>query len=255
MKAYIYPYKLGSASAKALAAALDTIRIRSDGKFKPDAGKLVVNWGNSSKPQWNANKSPWLNYPHCVDIATNKSETFGAFSQAQVPCVDWTISQKQATKWVEEGSMVLCRTSLGGHSGKGIVIAKQVAEIVPAPLYTKYKKKAQEFRVHVFQDKVIDVQEKRRENGAKEKENYNQYIRSHQNGWVFCREGIEEPPQLRSVAFAAINALGLDFGGVDIIYNKAENQCYALEVNTAPGIEGQTISSYQQAIENYVQNH
>ena len=47
---------------------------------------------------------------------------------------------------------------------------------------------------------------------------------------------------------AAIKALGLDFGAVDIIYNEAEDQHYVLEVNTAPGLEGTTLQKYTEAI-------
>jgi D-alanine-D-alanine ligase-like ATP-grasp enzyme len=36
----------------------------------------------------------------------------------------------------------------------------------------------------------------------------------------------------------------LDFGAVDIIYNAKRNECYVLEVNTAPGLEGTTVEKY-----------
>jgi len=49
------------------------------------------------------------------------------------------------------------------------------------------------------------------------------------------------------VALAAVSALGLDFGAVDIIYNEHENQYYVLEVNTAPGLEGTTVEKYAEA--------
>ena len=46
----------------------------------------------------------------------------------------------------------------------------------------------------------------------------------------------------------AIKVLGLDFGAVDIIYNKQEDKWYVLEVNTAPGIYGTTLDKYVNAI-------
>ena len=48
-------------------------------------------------------------------------------------------------------------------------------------------------------------------------------------------------------------ALNLSFGAVDIIYNGLDNAYYALEVNTAPGIEGETMFSYVCAILNYME--
>jgi D-alanine-D-alanine ligase-like ATP-grasp enzyme len=61
---------------------------------------------------------------------------------------------------------------------------------------------------------------------------------------VFCREQVEWTEPLVTEAQKAVNALGLDFGAVDIIYNGHEDKYYVLEVNTAPGMEGETMFSY-----------
>jgi D-alanine-D-alanine ligase-like ATP-grasp enzyme len=37
---------------------------------------------------------------------------------------------------------------------------------------------------------------------------------------------------------------GLDFGAVDVIWNAQKEKPYVLEINTAPGLEGQTIADY-----------
>jgi D-alanine-D-alanine ligase-like ATP-grasp enzyme len=44
----------------------------------------------------------------------------------------------------------------------------------------------------------------------------------------------------------------LDFGAIDIIYNESRDQAYVLEVNTAPGLTGQTIQSYADAFRHLV---
>jgi D-alanine-D-alanine ligase-like ATP-grasp enzyme len=41
----------------------------------------------------------------------------------------------------------------------------------------------------------------------------------------------------------------LDFGAVDVIYNRAQDKAYVLEVNTAPGLEGSTLDNYVEAIQ------
>lgn len=145
------------------------------------------------------------------------------------------------------GEIVFARTNLSGHSGAGIVIAENPNQLVAAPLYVKYVKKLQEFRVHVAFGRVIDVQEKRRSSAATD---INSRIRSHDNGWVFCRDNIRQPTGLGEIAVQAAAAVGLDFGAVDIIYNQRQNQLYVLEINTAPGLEGQTVLSYGNAIWN-----
>jgi glutathione synthase/RimK-type ligase-like ATP-grasp enzyme len=45
----------------------------------------------------------------------------------------------------------------------------------------------------------------------------------------------------------AVAALGLDFGGVDVIWNERRQMAYVLEVNTACGLEGQTVNDYAEA--------
>ena len=249
MKPIIYPYKIWSKSARALARKLNTICIREKGKYKPRNDHRVINWGNPRQPKWPAAVVHWLNAPYPeLQRAQNKLDTFRVLKEHKISTPEWTTDRKEAEKWIENEFVVVCRTFLRGSAGSGIVLSTVKTELVNAPLYVQYKKKKKEFRVHVFRKQVIDVQQKRRANGAAEEENYNQYIRSHANGWIYAREDIVEPKELRSLAIGTVTALGLDFGGVDIIYNEKENKCFVLEVNTAPGLEGTTLDIYANAI-------
>jgi glutathione synthase/RimK-type ligase-like ATP-grasp enzyme len=175
-----------------------------------------------------------------VGLASNKIRTFSTWANAGVSCPEWTTDPNVAHTWYDDGNTVFARTRLQGHSGDGIIILDGSNDFVMAPLYTKYIKKKKEFRVHVFNKKVIDIQEKRRSMGS----DAGFLIRNHANGFVFCRDDIVEPSDLRDVAIQAVTSLGLDFGAADIIYNEHYNKCYALEVNTAPGLEGTTLQSY-----------
>lgn len=146
------------------------------------------------------------------------------------------------------GKEVLARTILTGHSGAGIKFLEPAAKIV-APLYVQYKKKRHEYRVHFFKNKdgsyqVIDVTQKKKRKGT---ENLDTKIRNHKNGWVYAREDIVEPQDLRQQALLTANAVGLDFGAVDLIWNEKENKSYVLEVNSAPGLTGTTLEQYCQA--------
>ena len=162
--------------------------------------------------------------------------------------------------WVSSGNIVFARSALRGRAGSGIIVAgpdvdwdndKQSA-FLNCPLFVKYKKKRKEFRVHVFNGKVIDVQEKRRVSVERRSEDPDPYIRSHLRGWVFCRDNVVEPDSLRSTALNAVAAFdGLDFGGVDVIWNESEDKCYVLEINSAPGLEGTTLKNYAAQIKTY----
>ena len=79
-------------------------------------------------------------------------------------------------------------------------------------------------------------------------------IRNHKNGWVYAREGITIPDDLEQQAFNTMQALGLKFGAVDLIWNEHENKSYVLEVNTAPGLVGTTLSKYVDAFVKDINN-
>lgn len=186
-----------------------------------------------------------VNTVQAVRLAGNKLLTFQALKDKDgISIPEFTVDIDVARGWTRDGIGCVCRTVLSGHSGNGIVLAHNETEVVRAPLYVKYIKKQDEYRVHVAFGEVIDVQHKRKRAGF---EGRNAQIRNHQTGWVYCREDIQEPNGLRELAVATTSALGLDFGAVDIIYNAKQNKCYCLEVNTAPGIEGTTVTKYTEA--------
>jgi D-alanine-D-alanine ligase-like ATP-grasp enzyme len=144
---------------------------------------------------------------------------------------------------------VVCRTKLNGHSGEGIVIANTVEELVNAPLYTQYIKKTQEYRVHVMHNEVFFVQRKARKMEVPDEE-VNWQVRNLAGGFIYANQNIEIDEEAKQQSIAAINALGLDFGAVDIIYG-TDHQYYVLEVNTACGLAGTTLDKYVEQFKLY----
>jgi glutathione synthase/RimK-type ligase-like ATP-grasp enzyme len=215
--------------------------------YKPKQSHVIVNWGSSKVPVWDDGQIEIINRPESVEIAKDKINSFIMLSAHGVSIPEYTLSPEEAKQWVSEGKTVLARTKIDGHSGEGMVVIQSEDDFVSAPLYTAYKKKRNEYRVHVFKGEVIDVAEKRRE-AARDRNDFENLIRSHKNGWVFCREDINITDELKQIAIDAVNALTLDFGAVDIIYNAKDNKYYVLEVNTAPALAGTTLDSYVTAI-------
>jgi glutathione synthase/RimK-type ligase-like ATP-grasp enzyme len=201
---------------------------------------LVINWGGGGVDGLNSRAEVAI----CKDVCLN------TLQNNCVPCPDFTTSLESAQEWVREGSSVVCRTLTRGSGGQGIIIANSVEELVSAPLYTRYIKKREEYRVHVFAGEVIDVQRKAR-NSSVSDDSVNWQVRTHDNGFVFVRQDVELPAAARDMAIQALAATGLTFGAVDLIFNEHHNQYYVLEINTAPGLEGQTITSYADAIQRY----
>lgn len=239
MKFRVYPYKQGSAGAKALAVALDGKVLKLEGsKWKPKAGDVVINWGSGKVPQFGPAKV--LN-PNTND-ASCKLASFKRMKENDVRVPDFTEARDEAEAM---RFPVVCRTKLRGHSGDGIVIANNKEELVNAPLYTQYVKKKDEYRVHVLGQQAFFIQRKARK---LDNENPNWQIRNLAGGFVFVEvEEKDVPRDVIDQALAAVRALGLDFGGVDIMWNENEGKAYVLEINTACGLEERTADRYKQA--------
>lgn len=247
----VYPYKQGSAGAKALAVALGGKVLKHVGsKYRPKAGDVVVNWGAGAPPVL----APATTLNRDVRVAQCKLATFKTLKAAGVRIPQFK-DNKQS--FLEEGwdeghaYPVVCRTKLRGHSGDGIVIANDADELVEAPLYTKYIKKKDEYRVHVFCDEVFFIQRKARK---LDNEQPNWMVRNLAGGFVFveCPQH-EVPDDVSHQARDAIAALGLDFGGVDVIWNEKEGKAYVLEINTACGLEERTAEKYKKAIADFIE--
>ena len=146
--------------------------------------------------------------------------------------------------------LVVVRSLTSASEGRGISIVPKEELTQHAPLYTEYIPKKKEFRVHVFNSKVIDVQEKRRRRGLDQTQEFK--VRNTANGYVFCRGDVVEPGDLRDVALAAVRAIGRTQGAVDVVYNEKQNKCFALEVNSRPGLQGTTLKIYADACMEYL---
>lgn len=233
----IYPYREYSRSANRLARILKGQVLKPKTSFVPLSWDVVINWGNSECPY--TNECRVLNPGPAVKIAANKREAFRVLQQAGVSIPKFATSIREVT-W--EGLTVV-RHKLTGHSGEGIELVEAGEKLPDAPLYVEYVKKETEYRIHVIGDKVTTVQRKGRRADVPADE-VDWKVRNHRNGFIFVRQNINPPQSVMDLAVSAIQALGLDFGAVDLVWNAASKTAYVLEVNTAPGMEGSTIGEY-----------
>lgn len=177
--------------------------------------------------------------------ALNKVEQLERFQAHQVSCPRFATGADAARGL---GCKTLfARTLINSTNGRGIIEFAAADEQYPqAPLYTEYIPKKSEYRFHVFGDKVIDVQEKRKKLGLGDDTTYR--IRNLNNGYVYCRDGVNPPDGAAALAISAVKALGYAYGAVDLIYNEKRNQSYVLEVNSRPGLMGTTLDKYTDAL-------
>lgn len=241
---FIYAYKQASESAKSLRQSLNIKQVKNEGSvFKGSNKKTVINWGATQVSPEIA-KCTILNHPDAVKRATDKLQAFKILSEGgDVP--PFTAAKEEALKWLAEGKTVVARTVVNGHGGAGIVLAENEAELPNAPLYTKYIPKSEEYRVHVFKDEAFFTQRKARKAEVPD-EQVNWKVRNLEGGFIFAHQNVEVAKECQEAAVKAVKALGLDFGAVDIIWNKKQNKYYVLEVNTAPGLQGTTLERYSE---------
>lgn len=243
----LLPYKQISLSATGLSHKLGAKRINLRTQaFSPRKEHVIINWGNSSDYAKKLERSVqlFLNKPEAVALSVNKIAFYGLCSQHKLPGPTWTTLKKQAQEWAQE-HVVVARTLVEAHAGRGIIIVEKGGVVPDAKVYTLYVPKRDEFRIHVARGNIVDIQQKKLRNGIQEK---NYKVRSHSNGWIFARNGIKCPDVCQKAALDVMGAIGLDFGAIDVGYMQSKDRATVYEVNTAPGIEGTTLDIYAKTI-------
>lgn len=278
----IEPYKLTSRGAKALSRKTGILRVTPDQVRRHGSFTTLLNWGNSERRF----DCDYINIPEAVAVASDKLRSCRELREGGIATAAYTTRPERACEWLASDIPVLARQYLRASGGRGITYLEpgeyahssadpresptsvEVSDsdgrnsgaavaggltrgrrIVEAPLYTKYMKKADEYRIHVFDGVVIDIQQKRKRQETPNEE-INYQIRNHTNGWVYCRDNVDCPSPAIDNAVRAVDVLGLDFGAVDVGYNNHEESACVYEVNTAPGLEGTTLEKYYEAIIN-----
>lgn len=114
--------------------------------------------------------------------------------------------------------------------------------------WVKKESIVEEYRIHSFMGKSIRAGKKI------PRENAHPWVRSFDGNWIIAYEGFKSSREMRELAAAACNALELDFGAVDL-GRLSDGRLIVLEVNRAPGIEGNTTTAYAEAISKWAEGH
>lgn len=252
MRVFMWSYTNTSEGGIALRDALGLSFLRhKDSNYVPrkDGKDILLRWGGN-KCQWD--DSPlvtWINTREKVSKVINKKTFFETYSNTG--CLpEHTLDKSVAIKWIKEGTLVVARTILNGFDGAGVVVASKEEELPDAELYVEYIPKDGEYRVHIIDGEIVDIQKKVAPRGAEIK---SWYVRSFTNGFLYTRKGVEDTPNsVREIALRILRATGLDFGSVDVVYRRGIDGSapvtYALEVNSAPALEGTILGIYAEKI-------
>lgn len=226
-----------------------TVRRVRNGNPAPPA-KMLIYWGVKEK-EYDYCGNTVINYPIFINQTANKKRFYELHSST-FKTVPFTDNKETAQQWLESGYTVMCRTLVSSSAGKGIIVCNPEDDLPDAKLYTK-RIKGYEFRLHVdfHNNKLIDLTQKKKISSEKLEQlgiEYNPVIRSMSNGWVHAHEDLVHIPS--DVLDEVVDVdFGLDFGAVDVIYNKYHNEMFVLEINTAPGlVNTKTIKAYADMI-------
>lgn len=244
---------------------------------------LLINWGCSKPINSNVN-AVVFNKPEAIKLAANKLKTFKALDEAEVDIPWYTegtvtsmLPEIAARSMEEDRLSFMFRTTATGYGGEGIYVienlydkaceyfgmlcdAQEVLEylvhlknnhpdysfINDTEFVTQYFKAKNEYRIHVACDNVIFCQRKALRTDEDRPIHPDFMVRNHENGFIFQQNNIEVPEEVKLASIKAVKALGLDFGAVDIKAktNRGEVTYNVLEVNTAPGVTGNTLKTY-----------
>lgn len=209
-------------SAEAIAVAADEMDETIEAT-RSSSSRVDINWGRSS-----ANAT--LNAD--ISNSTNKRVMREKFQEAGVP-MPKLLNAEEVKAAIADEQIIIGRPD--HHSKKrGFWLIENEASLRKALLGTRRKKAAthfmeyvehdREYRVHIFNGKSIRISEKE----------------FHEDGtYTTKKPGDIKLRRVRDAAKAAVEAVGLDFGAVDILARGTDNdEVFVLEVNAAPGLGG-----------------
>lgn len=259
MRYVIFPYGDKSRSAKKLAFGLSEAGYNSaiatgETNYRPRSTDVIVGWGSGEWPNWKrsaiASGAIWLNQSDVVQRSVYKDRTFSHLRAHRVPIPEISYSYEQGLAWIREGHIVIARNNLEGRDGQGITIAQRAADLPTNCLYSKYFPVQEEYRVHVFQGVPFWCQIRHPIEDTDNKyytTRPNKFVRTSSHGWTLYVSNRDCPNVCKQVAVRAIQAVGLDFGAVDIGYGVDGDVC-VYETNTSPELSDRTCGAYVEVL-------
>lgn len=186
----------------------------------------LIRWGNRAEIRYRA-RGRVLNQKENLNNASNKRTALEILTRQGVP------TPPAATRF--EGNLLVGRTASHMQgSGFYLVMSQKdfdLARHLGCEYFIRYVPCDREYRIHVFNDEVIAVSEKRMSDHCT-----SLTVRNFETGWVFHYLNTNDvPAELTEIAKRANRALGLHFGAVDIV-KSTTGKYYVLEVNTAPSL-------------------
>lgn len=220
------------------------LTIAYSGRSKPTADKFAeldeeveitrhsaphvdINWGRNRA---NAELNP------DIGNTTNKRVMRELFAENNVPMPQLVTAEELFEDYSNGGERSIIGRPDKHTKGRGLWRINDIKSLALAMRGTEKKRAAthfmefveseREYRVHVFKGKSIRVSRK-------------EFADDGSNKYTTAKPGDIKLRKVRDAAKAAVSAVGLDFGAVDILASGENNEAvFVLEVNAAPGLGG-----------------
>lgn len=243
-------------------------RLRLDSRFrkvrKVTKNKRIRNtdvflrWGNASS--FNPDNCIQINTKESIVNSSSKGRMIRLLSEAGVPVPNFRYVRHLNAMSDDDKQEVLA--NLSDDDGKLFIRGadKKIRyddELLPDDIYILQPiDKRREYRVHVFDGEVTAIYEKipnEGETGTIRKDHNCKFSRCNPENTRCNKEA-------QQICIDAVNALGLTFGGVDIIRERRpEGQekfnFYVTEVNSSPALNSVNIEKYVDKILEYIEDN
>jgi hypothetical protein len=194
----------------------------------PDGWDKTIRWGVSyhgNKTALNGKVNQFNKMEHLEIFAKNNIIAPEVYRVNNMPPFAWLAPYPWLARKVNHAK------------GKDIIVCNTTVEAIEASdvsdFYTPWIPTRTEYRVWVFRNKALAIYEK----VFKGEGEYEGFMRNHRFGFRFdSRDELLDNKELTKPSIAAVKAIDLDFGAVDVLLGK-DGKYYVLEVNSQPHID------------------
>ena len=253
----VFGYKRVTESGKLLARFLGADYSYPDSGIACKERDVVINWGAGyGFPHWGDRAKRWVNDTNAVATSVNKLDTFEAVEDAGLKkwLPIYTQDAAEAAEWINKGKVVYARNTAEGRAGKGIVIYdikrgiphrdKVTANELRTQgfiFYTQQFPKKWELKVHVAFGRAWLVWRIEKD---RDYYDHGRYVFNYDQGYQFRRCRTDIHPAIKRACEGITDAVGLDFGVVDIGIGEKPGSMVFFETNTAPAIDERDARQY-----------
>lgn len=218
-----------------------------------DSQDLVLCWGGRLRGSRCGVVEKTFNDVERVECYSNKYNALKVMEDAGVR-VPKSVLGSQLVEALECGDLELpvVRRRWCHQQGLDAVLVEDDPQNFDNGYVLQFIPSDREYRVHVFDGKVIRASKKVFPRGL---DGDGGWVRCHHGGWIMrdFRSLDNLGQRFKDVAVAAVVALGYVFGAVDVVVSSEDGLPYVLEVNSAPSLDERGLSVYVENVLRYVE--